>query len=518
MLLFDVKNKRIFNVKNKRIFSFLAISVLLVLFISLSLFLGVSLMSARSYAEIYGSDTTLESDANAILPVNIRDMINWSISHAEDVFSVLFGQFYPNRKEFLLGTPALANLITERLQIITNPYYWKNYFREALIEGVFVIPTPFDPIKPELFLPTAKVEAGYNVSQLPVEYVDMESLTYAWKGERKTINDFMVTTETDCVVILHEGKIVYENYANGWEPGMMHQPWSATKAITSAMVGIAWGEERIDSVHDPIEKYITELEGTVWEGSTIENLLHMESGIYWDESIPVLAFNSQVQQWMFMLLDFLSHGLMGTTRNEFFKTLKRVNEPGTVFQYNSADTQVLAWLVETVYDTTFAEVVSEKLWKATGMESDALILTDRVGSAIASQSFFALPYDFARFGELFRNHGKNSYGRQVIPSVWVNNSVNFTDKSNGSYGYQWWNGSTDLFIYEASGFLGNKISVMPEDGVTAVRMSHHLGVDFRPNGDNPAKLSTYGFDIEMGEDEWQTMITAIAKQLKVKRY
>ena len=483
------------------------------LFLLVCFFFSLPLMTVYSNSEIYENSSDRAGDEETTITDKIQEMLYWSISRIEDVSIVILGQFYPTRNEFLLGTPTLANLITDRLKIITNPEYWKNYFQEALIEGVFIIPTPFDPVKPELLLPTTPVEAGFNASYLTFDYVDLSEVTYQWKGRTKTINDFMLTAETDCVVILHEGRIVYENYANGWEPGMLHQPWSATKAITSTMVGIAWGEGKIDSLGDPIDKYITELKGTDWEGSSIENLLQMESGLYWDEDVPVLAFNSQIQQWMSMLLDFLTHGLMGTTRNEYFKTMKRINEPGTVFMYNSADTQVLAWLVETIYDSTFAEVVSDKLWQPTGMERDAFILTDRVGSAVASQSFFALPYDLARFGELFRNYGKNSYGRQVLPEEWIDMAINFTENSGGRYGYQWWNGSTELLIYEASGFLGNKVSVIPEAGITAVRMSHHLGANLRPNGDNPAQFSTYGFDIEMGSKEWQNMITAVAKKL-----
>lgn len=456
-------------------------------------------------------------ESKAVIPSYINDMLHESIGHAEDVLAVLLGQFYPTRQEFLLGTPSLGNLITGRLKVLTNPAYWKNYLHEALIEGVFVIPKPVDVVKPEVLLPTAAVKAGDNIAPLPEDYVDLGNVSYEWKGREKTVKEFVITTETDCLVFIHNGKLVYENYANGWSPDMLNQPWSVTKSITSAMVGIAWGEGKIDSVHDPVTKYIEDLAGTEWEGSSIENLLQMESGIFWDEEFPVLAFNSQVQQWMSMFLDFFTGGLMGTTRNEFFKTMDRVNEPGEVFMYNSADTQVLAWLVETVYDTTFAEAVSEKLWKPGGMEGDALILTDREGSAIASQSFFAKPYDLARFGEIFLNNGKSFDNKQIVPAEWVEMSAEFTENSDGSYGYQWWNGSSnDLHVFQASGFQGNKVSVCPEANLTGVRLSHHLGANLRPHGDNPAGLSTYGFEIEMGGEEWTTAFTAVAKELEAR--
>lgn len=436
-----------------------------------------------------------------------------SVQHTKGLLNVFFGRFYPSPDEIFLGTPTPGNLLAGRIKVLSSPAYWSNYFYEALVKGVFVIPKPFDVVKPELLLPTADVCAGNNPSPLPLQPVDIGGITYEWNGREKTVRDFVITTETDCLVFVHDGKIIYEDYANGWSPEMRHQPWSVTKSVTSAMVGIARGDGKIESVHDPVEYYIEDLQGTVWEGVTIENLLQMESGIYWNEEVPLLAFNCQVQQWMSLFLDFFTNGLFGLTRNEYFRTLDRVAEPGKVFRYNSADTQVLAWLVETVYDTTFAEAVSEKLWKPAGMEGDAAVLTDRTGSAIASQGFYSRVYDLARFGELYRNGGKTPDGRQIIPAEWIEMSVGFTENSGGSYGYQWWNGSSTLDIFQASGFQGNKVSVCPEASLTGVRLSHHLGANLRPYGDNPASFSTYGFEVDMGSQEWTTMFTAVAEKI-----
>lgn len=77
----------------------------------------------------------------------------------------------------------------------------------------------------------------------------------------------------------------------------------------------------------PIDAYIGEPAGTAWDGVTIENWLQMESGVHWDEGTPVLTQN----------------------------------------------TQVLAWLLETVYGKPFNVVISEKLWVPMGMAGDAMV-------------------------------------------------------------------------------------------------------------------------------------------------
>ncbi len=459
------------------------------------------------------SEIDFFSSVSAV-PSFMLDLLAESLGHLDEVKTSLLGQFYPTPTEMFLGTPILSNLLPDYLQMITDPYYWSNYFYEALVNGIFIIPKPVDVVKPELILPTEEVKKGTEISALPRQQTDLSEVTYEWQGREKTVEDYMITTQTDSLVFIHEGNLIYEDYANGWSPEMRAQPWSVTKSVTSALVGIARDEGKIDSVQDPIENYIPELEGTDWQGATIKNLLQMESGLYWDEEHPLLAFNTQVQQWKVMFLDFLTGGRLGMTRNEYLKSMNRVAPPGEQFLYNSGDTQVLAWLIENVYEASYAEVLSDKIWKPLGMEGNAEIMTDREGNAVASQSLYARAYDLARFGELYRNNGQTPSGKEIISAEWVEESVTFTDNSEGIYGYQWWTHEEEWGdSFEASGFQGNKITVDPHKDVTGVRLSHHLGANLRPDGDNPLDLSTYGFEVEMGSKEWNAMYNAVVEEL-----
>ena len=215
---------------------------------------------------------------------------------------------------------------------------------------------------------------------------------------------------TNAIAFMHDGELIYDAYQNGFTADTRHQLWSATKSVTSALVGIAVGEGRVESIFDPIEKYVPETVGTVWEGTTVEDLLQMESGIYWVD-VPV----HQPEELVLMGLDFHTNGLYGMTRNEYLLKLTRVSERGEHYRYNSADPQMLAWLLENVYDDAYSSILSEKLWQPAGMESDALIMVDREGHAFASMGLFATAKDTVRFGELFRNGGRNIEGRAGRP-------------------------------------------------------------------------------------------------------
>ena len=144
------------------------------------------------------------------------------------------------------------------------------------------------------------------------------------------------------------------------------------------------------------------------------------------------------------------------------------------------------------------------------MAGDAMVMTDRVGDAVASQGLYARIRDFARFGEMYRHGGKVG-DVQVVPAAWVTESTTHTQVSLGRYAYQWWVGPT-AGSFQASGFEGNKIAVSPADCLTGVRLSHQLGVDAR-KGDDPTDPGSYGFAVEMGADEWGQVYRAVATYL-----
>ncbi|SNR27878.1 CubicO group peptidase, beta-lactamase class C family [Haloechinothrix alba] len=401
------------------------------------------------------------------------------------------------------------DLVRDRAEIVLDPGYWFNYVHELLAGGTLVLPVPIDVVKPEVYLPTDPVASGDDVWELPRRDQDLLGVDYEWRGRTKTVEDFLRDTETDAVAFVHDGHLVADYYTNGWSADQRHQAWSVTKSFTSTLVGEAVDDRLVRSVDDPIEAYIDELHGTAWEGVTIENLLEMESGVHWDESTPVLAENTQVQQWIQLALDLYTDGALGKTRNEFLMSLPRTAEPGTEFSYNSGNSQVLAWLVETVYGQPFSELLTDKLWKPVGMAADAEILTDRVGDAIASQSLYATTPDLARLGELFRNDGRVAAGPRVVSRKWVREATTMTDTSDGQYGYQWWRGVTPDG-YAASGFQGQRIEVSPADCLTGVRFAHNLGVRARSDDGDPGGD---GFDVTSGNGEWGAVYRAVADEL-----
>lgn len=248
----------------------------------------------------------------------------------------------------IIAMPPVRDLLAGRADVWLDPLYWSTWVQESLLHGNVQLPAPTDVVRPEIWTPNVTVaNDAATVTPMRMALQDTADITYEWRGETKT------------VAFVPNGALVDEIYNNGYEQHTRQQAWSVTKTFVAAVVGIDESEGRIGSLQDPIDSYLPELAGTAWEGVSIEDILQMGSGVHWDESTPVLAVNTQVQQWVQVALDYYTGGAAGQTRNEYLKAPPEVYPAGTEFRYNSGNTQVLAWVLTELYDKPFNEIISE---------------------------------------------------------------------------------------------------------------------------------------------------------------
>lgn len=383
----------------------------------------------------------------------------------DNVIAMHLGRLYPTPHESTPGVAPLVRLLDARADLLLNPQHWDKKLTDTMSGEFAILLLPVDATIVIVIMPTQVVESDPKATPLPERRVDLSQVTYEIDGDTRTVEQYMADGATNAIGFMYDGKYVYDAYQNGFTEDTRHQMWSVTKSVTTSLVGIAVGEGKIDSILDPIQKYIPDTAGTAWEGTTVEDLLQMESGIYWVD-VPV----HQPEQLISMGLDFHTNGLYGMTRNDYLLKLTRVSKAGEYYRYNSADAQMLTWLLENVYDDSYSNLLSTKLWQPAGMEDDALVMVDRMGDAFASMGLFATTKDMARFGELFRNGGRNLAGEQVVPEAWVAASHNY-DKATGGgpRGYMWprWSGG-----YTASGYGHQRVSVAPGLNMTGVRFGN----------------------------------------------
>lgn len=307
--------------------------------------------------------------------------------------------------------------------------------------------------------------------------------TYAFEGKTYTPEQFIERTYTNALLIMKNGRIVYETYRNNTTEATRFIAFSMTKSITSLLVGIALEEQRIESIDDPITKYLPELRSGGYDGVTIRQILQMRSGVDYEERYdfgnPGIAANNHEHSLVMNVSRFADAA----------RSIKRKNAPGSVWEYKTLDTAVLGWLLERVSGgSTVAAYTAQRLWEPLGSEADGFYIMDGapgVGREFSGAGFNATLRDFARIGQMVLNGGEAN-GHRIVPSQWLSESTRPTGGPGPAYGYQWWMGQRPG-SFQAVGLQGQYIYIDPASRTVVVKLSYF------PPGNTGADKETAAF-------------------------
>ena len=305
---------------------------------------------------------------------------------------------------------------------------------------------------------------------------------YEFEGREYTPEQFLDRTYTNALLVMKDGRIVSETYRNNTNESTRFIGWSMTKSIVGLLVGCALRDRHIQSIDDPIVRYLPELKGGGYDGATIKHVLQMRSGVDYEERYdfgnPGIAARNHEQALVTNVVRFADAA----------RTIKRAHAPGSVWQYKTLDTAVLGWLLERVTGNTLAAYSARQLWEPLGAERDGFFIMDGepgVGREFSGAGFNATLRDYARIGLMMLNEGRAN-GREIIPASWVRDSVRPAGGPGPGYGYQWWI-SPDAQSYQAIGLQGQFIHVDPTTRTVIVKLSYF------PPGETPADAETVAF-------------------------
>lgn len=304
---------------------------------------------------------------------------------------------------------------------------------------------------------------------------------YIFQGKKKIIREWLKEVGTTGLLVVRDDTILYEEYYQGHSESKRHISWSVAKSFISALLGIAHHEGYIESIKDPVTKYLPYLSGTGYEGVPIKDVLQMSSGVKFNEDYG--DFHSDINRMG-------RYFALNTPMDDFVATLEREKEPGTWHHYVSMDTQVLGMIIRETTGKTISEYMEEKLWKPLGMESDAFWLIDGKGMEAVFGGLNATLRDYARFGRLYLHKG-DWQGKQVVPEEWVRASVtpdgphltpgdNPQSTSPMGYGYQWWIPVNPDGDFLAIGIYGQAIYIYPKYDIVIARNGAY--VDYNEDG------------------------------------
>ncbi len=263
---------------------------------------------------------------------------------------------------------------------------------------------------------------------------------------------------TTVVTVLHEGKLVGEQYADGFFATTPQRTWSVAKSIAATLVGAA--------VHRG-EANVSNSAG-LGEGSedprhaiTIDHALRMASGRYSDTP----GNRTDPLYWG------------GTTVDERAQNWPLIHTPGTVYRYANNDTLAAVKAIE----GTFEGHSPADVLRAIGMKN-TVAETDWQGNYVLSSQVWSTARDLARLGQLMLNDGVTQSGERILPKGWRE----YVSSPSGpqpegrpfGYGAGWWlmNNSEGVppDTFAAFGNRGQYVVVVPSRNVVIVRRGENM--------------------------------------------
>jgi len=244
----------------------------------------------------------------------------------------------------------------------------------------------------------------------------------------------------DGLVVVHGNALLHENYFDDFNADSQHIWFSMTKSLVSTAFGLLVTEGKVDLSASPV-KYIPELKGSGFERVTIQNVLDHATAISFKENytdlnsdfavhyapalsmgwLPGAADASPDEAKIYGIHDFLTH---------FIKPDLAL-KPGTAFDYNSSNADLLGWLIARISGQSLQDYIQENVWSKLGAEHDAYITVDRAYMPVATGGMNTTARDAARFGMMIRDKGKFN-GEVVIPENWINASLEINDINRGN--------------------------------------------------------------------------------------
>ena len=284
------------------------------------------------------------------------------------------------------------------------------------------------------------------------------------------------------VLIVKDKKLVYEKYFQGYKYDYMaeglkgeliqfdkettHNTASATKSVTSLLVGLAIDKGFIEDINSKIFSFFpsySKLNDITKEGITVANLLTMSSGLKWNEQDVFYSEEENDIIQLFITSDPVKYILSKPV----------ITNPGTNWYYNGGGSNLLGEIIHQSSQLKLDEFGEKYLFEPLGIDGYEWqsINPDLI---YASGDLKLKPRDMAKIGQLVLDEGKWN-GEQLVSSKWISEMTEhkFVFSENSGYACHWWirsyeSGVDNIISIYAEGWGGQRIMVFPTINMVVV--------------------------------------------------
>jgi len=338
----------------------------------------------------------------------------------------------------------------------------KPYLVPKRIKRPTKLPFPYGNEEPKASLPNGKDTIFGNV-----DYAKLNAAVgnaFDKKGEENK--------KTRAVVVIYKDKIIAEQYGTGFNKNSKILGWSMTKSMTATCFGILQKQGKMNIMRRaPIEEWERDERSKI----TVNDLLHMNSGLEWNEDYGKLSDATKML--------FLSEDM---TKTQIDKPL--VGKPNASWNYSSGTSNLLSGILRKQFKThqEYLDFWYSDLIDKIGMNS-MIVETDMAGNYVGSSYGWATARDWSKFGLLYLHKG-NWNGEQIFDESWTKYVATPTNGSTGNYGAHFWLNAGGKFpdvpknMFYCSGYQGQMIAIFPSHDLVIVRMGLKEDPEYDFNG------------------------------------
>lgn len=301
-------------------------------------------------------------------------------------------------------------------------------------------------------------------------------------GISLTFGEMVEQSYTDGLIVLHQGKIIYERYLNDMQPHTRHAWASCSKSMTGTLAAMLMHEGLIDPAA-LVTDYLPELAHSGFAGATVRQVADMTTALKFSDDYG----NAEADTWRYSvamgLLPKPADYTGPETIYDYLTTVQKEGAHGERFAYVTPNTDVLAWLIKRVLNQPLADVLHARIWSKLGAERDALWLVDQTTAESAGSGLVTTLRDMARFGQMMLQQGHFN-GQQIVPAAVVAGIEQGGDvdafargpaaspmNPGASYRDQWWHHPSGA--YYALGYAGQILYIVPAQQLVVAKFSSY---------------------------------------------
>jgi len=282
---------------------------------------------------------------------------------------------------------------------LRGPFGYSRGTADTGLQEAFIVDAASNPDK---VFASKRIARSGPVWELPHGTpIDPDKVKYAFKDQNRTLSQYLEKSRTTALLVIKDGKIVFEKYQYDRKPDQRFLSFSMAKTVTAILVGIALEDGLIRSLDDTAASYVPQLRDSAYGKATLRQLLTMTSGARWDDA-PTGSSNSDL-----LKLSDCHVRHRGCESSVALLAARREQEwtPGSRFSYSGGDTMALGHVLRAVTGQDASAFTESRWWSRLGAEGDAAWMVDRQGVESFYGFFAATLRDYGRLGMLMANRG-----------------------------------------------------------------------------------------------------------------